>query len=57
MLVIARKIGESLKIGNDIVITITNTSEHAAKLGIDAPKNVTILKEEFCQQRHYDIKE
>jgi len=54
MLVITRKIGESFKIGDDIVITVTKTSESTAKLGIDAPKNVSILREELCFQWHGD---
>lgn len=50
MLVITRKKGESLMIGDDIEITISKLDDGSVKLGISAPKEVTILRKELYEQ-------
>jgi len=50
MLVISRKINEKIKIGNDIEITIVSIDKNQVKIGIEAPKNVTILRSELIDQ-------
>jgi len=50
MLVISRKINEKIKIGNDIEITIVSIDKNQVKIGIEAPKNVTILRAELIEQ-------
>ena len=50
MLVIGRKKGESLLIGDDIEITIIKTDDNSVKLSISAPKSVTILRKELLKQ-------
>jgi carbon storage regulator len=50
MLVITRKKGESILLGNDIEITIIKLDDGSVKLAIDAPKNVTILRKELFTQ-------
>lgn len=47
MLVIGRKKGESLLIGDDIEITILKVDEGNVKIAISAPKNVVILRKEL----------
>ncbi|MBN2555730.1 MAG: carbon storage regulator CsrA [Anaerolineales bacterium] len=47
MLVLTRRINESIMIGDDIVITILAVDGDKAKLGIDAPRDVAILREEL----------
>ncbi len=46
MLVITRKKGESLLIGDDIEITVVKLDDGSVKLAIDAPKKLTILRKE-----------
>ncbi|SNZ05147.1 carbon storage regulator, CsrA [Terribacillus aidingensis] len=46
MLVLTRKVGESVKIGNDIELTILSIDGEQIKLGIDAPKEITIHRKE-----------
>jgi carbon storage regulator len=46
MLVLSRKIGEKIHIGNDIVLTVVHVANNKVRLGIDAPKSVTILRHE-----------
>lgn len=50
MLVITRKKGESLMIGDDIEVTIVKLDDGSVKLGINAPKEVTILRKELYEQ-------
>jgi carbon storage regulator len=46
MLVLGRKTDESLLVGTDIVITILGIEGDRVKVGIDAPKHITILRSE-----------
>lgn len=50
MLVITRKKGESLMIGDDIEITISKIEDGSVKIGINAPKDVTILRKELYEE-------
>lgn len=50
MLVITRKKGESILIGDDIEITVIKLDDGSVKLAIDAPKNVTILRKELYKE-------
>lgn len=47
MLVLARRIGEKLMIGDDITITITQIKDNQVKIGIEAPKDVPVHREEI----------
>lgn len=49
MLVLQRKIGESIQIGEDITITFVEMGNHTVKVAIEAPKNITILRSELVQ--------
>jgi carbon storage regulator len=50
MLVLTRKNGESIKIGDDIEITIVSSKNDQVKIGIKAPKNVEVLRQEIYEQ-------
>ena len=47
MLILNRKIGESIIIGEEIEITIFEIEESRVKIGIDAPKDINILRKEI----------
>lgn len=47
MLVLTRKAGEEFYIGNDIRIVLIETERGKARIGIDAPKDVEILRKEL----------
>ena len=49
MLILQRKTGESICIGDDIRITVTDTSGDKVKLAIDAPKCIPIAREELVE--------
>lgn len=50
MLVLARKRSETIKIGSDIVLTIVDVRGSTARIGIDAPKDILILRGELEPQ-------
>ncbi|KYH34800.1 hypothetical protein CLTEP_12650 [Clostridium tepidiprofundi DSM 19306] len=50
MLVIKRKKGEAIKIGDNVEITIVKIEEGAVKIAIDAPKEVSILRKELIKE-------
>ena len=47
MLVITRKKGESLLIGDDIEITISKIDDGSVKIAIEAPREIRILRKEL----------
>lgn len=49
MLVLSRKAGERILIGDDVVINIVRIGPNTVKIGIDAPKSVSIVREELCE--------
>jgi len=50
MLVLSRKVGEQLMIGDDIVITVVRMSETTVRLGITAPVAMNIVRAELVTQ-------
>lgn len=56
MLVLTRKVGEVICIGSDIKITLIQTDRGKARIGIDAPRNMTIVREELLQDDQPDPK-
>ena len=53
MLVLARKLGESIVIGDDITVKIISIEKGVVKLGIDAPRDISIVRNELLE----DIKD
>jgi carbon storage regulator len=48
MLVLTRRIGETVHIGDDVKVTLLAIRGRQARIGIDAPATVTILRSEVC---------
>ncbi|QDU10214.1 carbon storage regulator [Gimesia aquarii] len=48
MLVLSRKPGERIRIGDDVTLTIVRIGPNSVRLGIDAPRSMSIVREELC---------
>ena len=49
MLILTRKIGQRIRIGDDIIIEIGHYERGHVRVGIDAPRNVPVHREEIWQ--------
>jgi len=49
MLVLARKLDESIVIGDDIKIKVISIEKGVVKLGIDAPSSISIVRSELLE--------
>lgn len=50
MLILTRRVGESVIIGDDITLTVLGVRGHQVRLGVDAPKDVSVHREEIYQR-------
>lgn len=50
MLALTRKVGDSIMIGNDIEITVLEVKGEQVRIGINAPKEVSIFRKEIYLQ-------
>ncbi len=50
MLILTRKLGETIKIGDSITITIVQMNDGQIKLGIDAPKSIPVHRGEVYER-------
>ena len=50
MLILTRRVGETLNIGDDISVTVLGVRGNQVRLGVDAPKNVAVHREEIYQK-------
>jgi carbon storage regulator len=50
MLILSRRSGESLTIGDDITITVVSVSGHQVRLGIAAPRDIRVLRNEIYKE-------
>lgn len=49
MLILTRKVGERIKVGPDIWISIEEVDRGKVRVGIEAPKQIPILREEVVE--------
>lgn len=47
MLILTRRVGETLKVGNDVDVTVLGVKGNQIRIGIKAPKTVAVHREEI----------
>lgn len=50
MLVLTRRPGQSIMIGNDITVTVLEIRNDQVRIGVDAPRSVQVHREEIYEQ-------
>lgn len=50
MLVLSRRVGESIVIGSDVVVTVLEVRGDIIRIGVDAPREVTVHRSEVFEQ-------
>jgi carbon storage regulator len=50
MLILARKVGQRIVIGNDIEITVVEVRGDQVRLGITAPRSISVHRKELLEQ-------
>jgi carbon storage regulator len=57
MLVLTRRVGESLLIGDDIKVDVIQISGSQVKLGISAPREIPVLRQEIADDGTQDTRQ
>ena len=50
MLVVSRKVGERVLIGDNVVVTVVKVGNGGVRIGIEAPREMAVVREELAEQ-------
>lgn len=50
MLILTRRVGETLVVGDDVTVTVLGMKGNQVRLGVNAPKDVSVHREEIYQR-------
>jgi carbon storage regulator len=57
LLILTRRVGETLRIGHDVKITVLGSAGNQVRIGIDAPRDVEVHREEIYERIHGSTQE
>ncbi len=52
MLILTRRVGESLLVGDDVKVTVLGIRGNQVRIGVDAPKDIQVHREEIYDRIH-----
>lgn len=57
MLILTRRVGESVMIGDEVTITVLGVKGNQVRIGVNAPKDVAVHREEIYEriQKEHDV--
>lgn len=50
MLILTRRVGETLYVGDDVQVTVLGVKSHQVSIGIEAPKDIPVHREEIYRR-------
>ena len=50
MLVLSRKVGERIQLGDNIIVTLVKINGNTVRLGIEAPPHMAVVREELAKR-------